>query len=113
IFGAWLHGGRLVILPADVVRDPQQMLTLLRKEQVTLLCQTPSAFAALSAAEMQRADQQLKLKQIILAGEALAPSQLREWHKKYPKTKLINMYGPTETTVYATYKEIGEQEMEA
>src|SRR5690606_14775176 len=56
---------------------------------------------------------QLKLKQIILAGEALAPSQLREWHKKYPKTKLINMYGPTETTVYATYKEIGEQEMEA
>ena len=111
MFGAWLHGGKLVMIPSEVMRDPSRMLDLLRKEQVTQLCQTPSAFAALSAAEMMRADHDLALRRIILAGEALAPIQLKAWKAKYPQTQLINMYGPTETTVYATYKEIGEREI--
>jgi surfactin family lipopeptide synthetase A len=112
IFGALLHGGTLVILAKDILQDPSQMLALLRKEFVTILCQTPSAFVPLSLAEMNQPDATLALRQIIFAGEALAPVVLRAWRDKYPATKLINMYGPTEITIYATYHEITDKDME-
>ena len=43
IFGALLHGGRLVMVPESVVRSPDDLLALLVTEQVSVLCQTPSA----------------------------------------------------------------------
>src|SRR5690606_11991977 len=70
MFSALLHGGRLVIFSEDEVKDPKALLQVLRKEQVTSLCQTPSAFGPLSAAEMEAKDRALSLRRIIFAGEA-------------------------------------------
>ncbi|MFC4547674.1 condensation domain-containing protein, partial [Paenactinomyces guangxiensis] len=111
MFGALLNGGKLVVIPAMTARDPGQMLNLLRREQVTVLCQTPSAFYPLSHEEMGRADHGLQIRILIFAGEALAPVQLQAWKEKYSETRLVNMYGPTETTVYVTYKEITAEEI--
>ncbi|WP_235332395.1 non-ribosomal peptide synthetase, partial [Paenibacillus terrae] len=112
MYGALLYGGKLVIVPKMTARDPERFLQLLRDERVTVLNQTPSAFYPLSQAEMMRPDTDLQVRTIIFGGEALAPGQLAAWHRKYPHTDLINMYGITETTVHATYKKIGEEEME-
>lgn len=60
---------------------------------------------------MNQLDATLALRQIIFAGEALAPRQLQAWRKKYPWTQLINMYGPTEITIYATYREITAEDI--
>src|SRR5208283_1584686 len=44
IWGALLHGGRLVVVPHFVSRSPEAFYELLAAEKVTVLNQTPSAF---------------------------------------------------------------------
>src|SRR5262249_51367682 len=41
IWGALLHGGRLVIVPYSISRAPGEFLTLLARESVSILNQTP------------------------------------------------------------------------
>ncbi|MCP4213835.1 MAG: amino acid adenylation domain-containing protein, partial [bacterium] len=105
IFGALLFGARLIIIPKMIARDSKEFSRVLRKERVTVLNQTPSAFYNLSR-EAGRINDQTALRYVIFGGEALNPGKLEEWQKKYPRVKLINMYGITETTVHVTFKEI-------
>lgn len=113
MYGALLHGGKLVIVPRDTARDPLEFLTLLKKEKVTILNQTPSAFYGLADAESQDPLKELQIRYLIFGGEALQPVKLKTWREKYPGTKLINMYGITETTVHVTYKEITAAEIDS
>ncbi|PYC77439.1 non-ribosomal peptide synthetase, partial [Streptomyces tateyamensis] len=48
LWGALLYGGRLVVVPFDTARSPEEFHRLLADEQVTVLSQTPSAFRSLA-----------------------------------------------------------------
>jgi len=111
MYGALLFGGKLVVVPANVARDPSAFADLLRIEGVTVLNQTPSSFYNLTAEELRRDDHSLKVRYIIFGGEALSPARLAAWHTRYPATRLINMYGITETTVHVTYKELSAEDI--
>src|SRR5277367_5463054 len=109
IFGALLHGGRLVVVPESIVRSAEDFHAVLVAEQVNVLSQTPSAFYALQAADAVSPElgRQLTLAAVVFGGEALEPQRLGAWLDGHPNSpRLINMYGITETTVHASFREI-------
>ncbi|MBD1825981.1 non-ribosomal peptide synthetase [Microcoleus vaginatus GB1-A2] len=99
IWGALVHGCKLVIVPLEVTQSPSAFYQLLCTERVTILNQTPSAIRQLIDAQ-KTADREPKwsLGLIICGGEALPAelaSELLEWN-----LPLWNFYGPTEATVW-------------
>ncbi|WP_371778478.1 amino acid adenylation domain-containing protein [Streptosporangium subroseum] len=109
IWGALLHGGRLVIVPAEVTRSPEEFHTLLLEEGVTVLNQTPSAFRQLVTADARRQEpSRFQLRHVIFGGERLDVEALEPWISRYgdEHPRLVNMYGITETTVHVTYRRI-------
>ncbi|GHF34910.1 dimodular nonribosomal peptide synthase [Kitasatospora xanthocidica] len=105
LWGALLHGGRLVVVPHLVSRDPAAFLDLLARERVTVLNQTPSAFYQLSAADRDRPGRELALRHVVFGGEALELGRLDDWYSRHAEDAptLVNMYGITETTVHVSY----------
>src|SRR5262249_31326738 len=92
IWGALLHGGRLVVVPESVAGSPQDLHALLVTEKVSVLSQTPSAVGLLSPEGLESAA-------LLVAGEACPAEVVERWA---PGRVMINGYGPTETTVCAS-----------
>ena len=90
IWGALLHGGRLVIVPEVVARSPEEFHALLVAEKVTVLTQTPSAVAALSPQGLESAA-------LVIGAEACPIEVVDRWA---PGRVMVNVYGPTETTMW-------------
>ena len=107
IFGALMYGGRLVVVPREVTRSPEDFHQLLVTEKVTVLNQTPSAFRQLARVACE-SEQSLDLRYVVFGGEALDVGSLQPWFDRFgdQQPHLINMYGITETTVHVTYRPI-------
>ncbi|RON25158.1 non-ribosomal peptide synthetase [Pseudomonas brassicacearum] len=107
LFGSLCTGGRLVIVPHDISREPQAFHRLLCDEGVTVLNQTPSAFHQLLPIACA-SPRSMALRQVIFGGEALEVASLRPWFERFgdQQPTLVNMYGITETTVHVTYRAI-------
>ncbi|MEE3065264.1 MAG: amino acid adenylation domain-containing protein, partial [Actinomycetota bacterium] len=93
IWGALLHGGRLIVVPESVTSSPQDFHALLVAEEVSLLSQTPSAAGMLTPQGLE------SLGVLVVAAEACPAELVDRWA---PGRVMINGYGPTETTVYAS-----------
>jgi amino acid adenylation domain-containing protein len=114
IFGALLHGGRLVIVPYMVSRSASAFRELIIRERVTVLNQTPSAFRQLIQSDQSLPKADMALRYIIFGGEALEFQSLRPWFERYgdQHPQCINMYGITETTVHVTYRPVRLADLE-
>ncbi|HET9895692.1 MAG TPA: amino acid adenylation domain-containing protein [Streptosporangiaceae bacterium] len=110
IWGALLTGGRVIVVPTLVSRDPDRFYGLVRNAGVTVLSQTPSAFRQFEAADA-REGAELSLRAVVFGGEALDQASVRRWASRhgYDSPRLINMYGITETTVHVTFGELREE----
>ena len=105
IWGALFYGGRLIVVPQNTARSPEDFYRLLCREKVTILNQTPSAFRQLITAQA-KSEESHRLRHVIFGGEALEVAILKPWYEQNrdSHTQLINMYGITETTVHVTYR---------
>ena len=116
MWGALLYGGRLVVVPYLVSRSPADFYELLRRERVTVLNQTPSAFRQLVQVDQSQAEADgLALRLVIFGGEALELQMLRPWVERHgdAQPRLINMYGISETTVHVTYRPVTLADLQA
>ncbi|HEV7652752.1 MAG TPA: amino acid adenylation domain-containing protein [Actinophytocola sp.] len=106
LWGALLHGGRVVLVSREVGRSPEDFLDLLVRERVTVLNQTPSAFFRLAATAGEYAAGELALRLVILGGESVVPARLAAWYDRHPDDRpvVVNGYGVTETTVFTTFR---------
>jgi amino acid adenylation domain-containing protein len=111
LWGALLHGGRLVVVPHDTARSPAELLALLEAQAVTVLNQTPSAFRQLVTAGFAELP---ALRLVILGGERLDVAMLEPWiaARGDERPQLVNMYGITEVTVHASYRPIVAADLE-
>src|SRR6202023_53892 len=134
LWGALLHGGRLVVVPYWVSRSPELFHRLLAGEGVTVLNQTPSAFRQLIEADAHaeatsRQDRApgtaesgdsgsgpaLSLRLVIFGGEPVDLASLEAWVDRRGTSRplLVNMYGITEPSVHVTYRPLGPIDLAA
>ncbi|ORX14330.1 non-ribosomal peptide synthetase [Mycobacterium szulgai] len=92
VWGALLHGGRLVVAPDTAVRSPADLHALLIAERVDVLTQTPSALGGLSP-------EGLESTALVVGGETCPAELVNRWAVG---RVMVNQYGPTETTMFTS-----------
>ncbi len=105
IWGPLCNGGCVVMLPRDVVLDPDKLAVALVEQQITTMFLTT---AAVNAVVNQRPDAFRPLRDLLVGGEALDSGVMRRIREHGRPSRLLNVYGPTEATTYATWYEIDD-----
>ncbi|HEU0173288.1 MAG TPA: amino acid adenylation domain-containing protein, partial [Blastocatellia bacterium] len=109
---ALLVGGKVCILPDDVVRDPRLLMWEVERRGVTVLEVVPSLLqAVLSGAEADEAERigQGALRWLLVTGEAVPPEICRQWHGCRARAPMMNAYGPTECSDDVTHHVIDQE----
>src|ERR1044072_7281539 len=96
-----LCAGGVVCAPPsrDLLLQPSQLIDWLDIEQIEVLQCVPSVFRSLVNEKLESSYFEA-MRYVVLAGEALMPSDVRRWMEVFgERIRLVNLYGPTETTV--------------
>ena len=113
IFGPLLAGIPSVILGADVVRDPEELLQSLAGEGVTRIVLVPSLLRALLDHAPQLRERVPRLKLWSCSGEVLSSELVRRFRQGFPEATLLNIYGASEVAADVTWHEVGEEDVGA
>ncbi|MFO1356635.1 MAG: amino acid adenylation domain-containing protein [Gammaproteobacteria bacterium] len=100
IWGALCHGARLALAPAQARADALALRDFLRREGVTVLSQTPSAFRETVLGPVFAGQwPSLAVRLLVLSGEAVQVHDLRRWSAAQASgaPRLVNSYAITET----------------
>ncbi|MGW0811538.1 amino acid adenylation domain-containing protein, partial [Nonomuraea sp. NPDC002799] len=100
VWGPLLNGGRVVIVPSNIVLSPAKLASLLRTEGVTTVFITTALF---NATITEQPDAFATVDQLYFGGEPLNTSKVAGALATGGPAELHNIYGPTETTTFATY----------
>jgi amino acid adenylation domain-containing protein len=100
IFVALCAGGTICVPEQrDLVLDTPKLIAWLTKNRVNVIHCVPSVFRAIINENPDR-NSFLALKYILLAGEALQPTDIIKWTELFgERIQLINLYGTSETTM--------------
>ncbi len=104
IFGTLLSGGQLLFCREEWLKDTRYLETILPQTDM-LLC-VPSYYQFLL---QERLLDNTRLQTVILAGEPLEPSLVRQ-HYTVSAAQLYNEYGPTEASVWATVSHVKKED---
>jgi amino acid adenylation domain-containing protein len=99
IWGALLHGARLVIITRDVMLAPREFAAQIKKHEVTIIFLTTALFALMVREEPSLFS---SVRHVITGGEFMEPRWMREALAGHAPERLTHAYGPTENTTYTT-----------
>ncbi|MFD1837128.1 non-ribosomal peptide synthetase [Paracidovorax cattleyae] len=100
IFWPLTAGARLLVAPPGAHRDPEHIVQLIERHQVTTLNFVPSMLRAFL--DHPGIEHRTRLRHVICGGEAMPETLQREALRRLPGATLQNLYGPTETTIHVT-----------
>ena len=100
IWGALVHGARLVIIPKESLLSPQALTAAIASHGITVLFVTTALFNQV-VESMPAAFRNLNY--LLFGGEAVEPQRVRQLLCNGPPKKLLHVYGPTETTTFASW----------
>ncbi|MBD2438978.1 non-ribosomal peptide synthase/polyketide synthase [Nostoc sp. FACHB-110] len=100
IWGALLHGGKLVIISKSVLLNPQEFAAYLHSYQISVLFLTTALFNQLASFLPQAFS---SLKYLLFGGEAVDPKWVQEVLEKGAPQQLLHVYGPTENTTFSSW----------
>jgi len=105
LFGWFFGGGRLVILPPLLEKQPDVLFKFIQAQRITHLNFAPSALRIflLSMRNQAISNEHLALKYLMVAGEAFPPEVVRLAQDIFQGVQVENIYGPTEVSIYGSY----------
>ncbi|HEX2190746.1 MAG TPA: non-ribosomal peptide synthetase, partial [Longimicrobiaceae bacterium] len=107
VWAPLLGGGRIVVIPPEVLLEPRRFAAALARHEVDVLWMSVGLFnqyAEELEAEIPR------LRYLIVGGDALDPQTIARVRKSHAPRHLLNGYGPTETTTFAITHEVTDVE---
>ncbi|MGI9309064.1 MAG: amino acid adenylation domain-containing protein [Gammaproteobacteria bacterium] len=107
IWGAFVHGATLLIVPEECKSDPRILLKCLQENEVSILSLTPSAFRQMLLLDVALAPEQLRaLRLIAFSGEPVVVEDLNAWYARHGDAgpSLVSTYSITETAGRVTLR---------
>jgi amino acid adenylation domain-containing protein len=98
IWGALLNGGRLYLVDDEVILDAHRLGRALVQNKITTMWLTSPLFNQLSTENL---DIFMPLKHLLVGGDVLSPTHIKQVRNKNKKLKILNGYGPTENTTFS------------
>ncbi|MDV7278362.1 non-ribosomal peptide synthetase, partial [Rhodococcus oxybenzonivorans] len=107
LWGALLHGGRLLIVDDDTARSPRETAALIAHEHVTVLSRTPTAFDPILRALPTAGSTPLSAPRlVVLGGEAVSTDLAARLSTLPASTTAVQMYASTETVTWVAASEV-------
>ena len=100
IWGALLHGARLVGVSKDLALSPKDFAAFIRSQGISVLFLTTALFNQI-AQEVPSAFNSLR--HLLFGGEAVDPKWVKEVLKNGAPQRLLHVYGPTENTTFSSW----------
>jgi amino acid adenylation domain-containing protein len=113
IFGPLLAGVPNVIIPLETMRDPEELLTTLAREQVTRIVLVPSLLRMLLDHAPRLGERVPRLKLWSSSGEVLPTDLVERFRAGFPAARLLNLYGSAEAAADVTCHEVSDEDLRA
>ena len=102
------HGATLVLVGADVGKDPAKLAPLIEAQRISIWYSAPSILSLLAQSGELAGRDLSGLRTVLFAGEVFPVKHLRSLQRQVPHPTYYNLYGPTETNV-CTFHRIPER----
>ncbi|MEH1895039.1 MAG: amino acid adenylation domain-containing protein [Nostoc sp.] len=100
IWGALLHGARLIGVSKDLALSPTDFAAFMRSQRISVLFLTTALFNQI-AQEVPSAFNSLR--HLLFGGEAVDPKWVKEVLNNGAPQRLLHVYGPTENTTFTSW----------